>query len=763
MKSSMRVVIVAMMLTAGAAALVQADDTVAGTYRGLQPVVRFDVSPPLRDIPPVPVPEDAGGLMVDPDAPAGELGPQDVDPVVQGWAGGPEMIPAPLVSFPGQTNLSGVAPPDPVGDVGPNHYVAMSNLHFAVFDKAGALLYGPAASNTLWSGFGGDCQTDNDGDPVVLYDQLADRWVLTQFTASGPTYFNCIAVSTSGNPLGSWYRYAVSTGSNFPDYPKYGVWPDAYYISTREFAGGSSYTGVGAYAINRAQVIAGNPTPTIISFFIPRSPQYIVGDGLLPADLDGTTLPPAGSPQYFVGSMDNGASYGAPQDALTLWKFDADFTTPANSSFTLTHTLPIAAYDTIFPCTPTSRNCIPQPDTSNKVDILSYRQRPLHRLAYRNFGDYEAMVTNQSVEASTSMAGIRWWELRDPAGTPVIYQEGTYAPGVSDGVHRWMGSIAQDSAGNMALGFSASSSTVYPSSWYTGRLAGDPLGTMPQGEGSFIDGTGSQTGGSGRWGDYTSMNVDPIDDCTFWYVNQYLPATSSSGWRLQIGAFRFDQCGTPDFYLGATPGTAQICAGADAQYTINVGAVGGFGSAVTLAAAGGPPGSTADFSINPVAPPSASVLTVGNTAGSDGGSFIVTVSGAADGSMGHSIEVVLDVIAGPAAPPALTAPPDGATGQPVQPDFQWAAAAGADSYRLEVDDDPAFASPEISVGGIIGTSYSAPAALAEGTTFHWRVSSENLCGAGAASTAFSFTTLSSLPFADGFESGDTSVWSATVP
>ncbi|MCZ7652474.1 MAG: hypothetical protein M5U13_15430 [Thermoanaerobaculia bacterium] len=514
-----------------------------GLYRGTWEVVKFDLSPPLAEIAPgeIPTGPDLGGLMVDPDVPPGTVyGPQDFDPIAQTWTEA-LVIPGPFLSFDAQSNLSGVAPPDPVGDVGFAHYIAMSNLHFAIFDKAGTLLFGPAANNTLWSGFGGACQTRNDGDPIVLHDQLADRWILTQFTAAavGGLYFNCVAVSQTSDPLGSWYRYAFSTGANFPDYPKYGIFEDAIYISTREFT--STYVGVGAYAVNRAEILAGNPNPTVISFFVDRSVPSLVGDGLLPADLDGSVPPPPGSPGYFVGSMDQGGPYGAAQDALTFWKFVADFATPANSSFTLTHTLPIAAYDTIFPCS--GRQCIPQPGTSVKLDILSYRQRPLHRLAYRNFGTHEALVTNQSVEAAPAMAGIRWWELRLASGTPAIHQEGTYAPGAVDGIHRWMGSIAMDAAGNMALGYSASDATsVFPSSWYTGRLAGSPVGIMDQGEASIIAGTGSQTGGSNRWGDYTSMNIDPADDCSFWYVNQYLPTTSSAGWRLRVGAFRFRYC-----------------------------------------------------------------------------------------------------------------------------------------------------------------------------------------------------------------------------
>jgi hypothetical protein len=537
-------------------------------YRGTSIAEKFDVSPALRDITPrevqvqdgFEIPERATGLE-------GPFGPQDSDPLVQGSAG-PSLIPGPLVSFDGPTNIAGVYPPDPVGDVGPNHYVAMSNLYFAIYNKSGTLLYGPAANNTLWAGFGGDCETDNSGDPIVLYDQLDDRWILSQFTSSGPTYFNCVAVSTSGDPTSTYYRYAFSTGSNFPDYPKYGMWPDALYISTREF-GPVTFAGVGAYAVNRAELIAGNPAATVISFLVPPGAMpYNVGDGLLPTDLDGSTLPPAGEPNFFVGSMDDGGPYGAPQDALTIWEFHADFAVPANSTFTLANTVPVAAFDSIYPCSPGSRDCIPQPGTAQKIDILSYRQRPMWRLAYRNFGTHESLVTNQSVEAAASLAGIRWYEIRDPDGTPTIYQQGTYAPGTTDGIHRWMGSIAMDQDGNMALGYSASDATsTFPSSWYTGRLVSDPLGTMPQGEASIINGTGSQTGSAGRWGDYTSMNVDPVDDCTFWYVNEYLPVTSATGWVLRIGAFKFPSCtgaGGPALALDKTVGTdPSVCAVTD--------------------------------------------------------------------------------------------------------------------------------------------------------------------------------------------------------
>ena len=306
----------------------------SGIYRGLSPVVHFDISPPLRDI--TPISPGPGQLRENEDqdiVPRNSYFGLEPDPVVQSKAGDGMEIPGPIVSFDGPSNDSGVAPPDPNGEVGPNHVVVMCNLSFAIYNKTGTLLFGPALNNTLWSGFGGPCQTQNAGDPVVLYDQLADRWLLSQFTAGSAPFYNCVAISQTSNPTGSYYRYAIltgTTGGNFPDYPKYGIWPDAYYISTREFLGGSggAFQGVGAYALNRAQMIAGNPTPQVISFLMAPSPSYNVGDGLLPADLDGTTLPPAGSPEYYVGSMDNNGPYGAPQDALTLYKFHVDFAVP---------------------------------------------------------------------------------------------------------------------------------------------------------------------------------------------------------------------------------------------------------------------------------------------------------------------------------------------------------------------------------------------------------------------------------------------------
>ncbi|MEZ5440894.1 MAG: hypothetical protein R3F15_05345 [Lysobacterales bacterium] len=713
----------------------------SAVFRGTHQAVKFDVSIPLRDMTPKPIPtgELRGGSIVDPD---GDL-PNKPSPLADQPDGAAQLslpaprIPAPTVSFDGPDNVSGVAPPDPVGDVGPDHYVAMSNLFFQIYDKSGTSLFGPAANNTLWSGFGGACENENSGDPIVLYDQFADRWLLTQFTSAGPEWFNCVALSQTSDPTGAYFRWAFTTGGNFPDYPKYGIWSDAYVISTREFAGGSSYTGVGAYAIDRDAMIAGNPNPVVIDFFVDRTTPRLVGDGLLPADIDGSELPPNGAPHYMLGTQDDGGPYGATEDALLLWKFVIDFDTPANSSFTLTDTLPIANFDTQFSAC-SGRSCIPQMGTTNRLDILSYRQRPLHRLAYRNFGTHESLVTTQSVEGATGIAGMRWWELRDPDGTPVIFQEGTFVPGATDGVHRWMGSAAQDSSGNIAIAYSASSATMFPSIRYSGRLVGDPLGTLDQGEESIIEGTGAQTAGGSRWGDYTSLNLDPLDDCTFWHVNEYVPTTSSSGWRLRIGAFRFDECGAPGFVLGTPVGQQSICVGTDATFGVNVTAIGGFAGDVDLVATGAPAGTTASFSVNPVTAPGSSDLTITNTGGAAAGSYPIDIVGSSLGVDSRTRTVTLDVFDAIPGVPVPSMPADMATAVEFRPAFSWSD-TGAQSYHFELATDPAFT--DVILDSVVATTTLAPDFdLNSNSTFYWRVSAANICGDSASSTVFSFTT-----------------------
>src|SRR5947207_10034965 len=525
--------------------------------------VAFDVSPALRSLPQIARARTfAPDTIVEPRE-RGEEGPKahrvkpySADGMLQLLSPTPT-IPGPLQTFEGLSNLDNfngfgfrVNPPDPNGEVGPNHFVEMINLVFAVYDKAGNLLLGPVDTGSLSVRFSiPDC-TDPSGDPVVLYDQFMDRWLLSQFTTRGQEFFNCVAISTTGDPTGSYYRYAFSTGVNFPDYPKYGNWTDSYVITTREFGPTIEY-GIGVYALEKNKMVDGDPNARSVRFFIDgNDPDLLplVGDGLLPADADGKQKPKTDRAIPIVGTQDDNASYGATFDALNIWDLTVKWQSTPMATLTLNTQLPTASFDSIFPCGPDSRDCLPQPGITNPaqyLDILSYRQRPTFRLAYRNFKTYESLVTNQSVEASPGVAGVRWYEIRRTGGSYSIFQQGTFAP--NDGVHRWMGSIAMDKKGDMGLGYSVvNGTTVYPGIRYTGRLAGDTLGDMTLGEGTVINGSGVQTTTNSRWGDYTDMTVDPTDDCTFWYVNEYYTAagqaSSAAGWQTRIASFKLPGC-----------------------------------------------------------------------------------------------------------------------------------------------------------------------------------------------------------------------------
>jgi subtilase family serine protease len=460
------------------------------------------------------------------------------DPVLQTSA--PTAVaPGPIFNFEGVNNVDGVLPPDTNGDIGPNHYVQWVNKTFAVYSRSGSLLYGPAAGSTVWAGFGGPCESENDGDPIVLYDHLADRWVMSQFALPNnlfgilfAPFYQCIAVSQTADPTGAYYRYQYEF-SKLNDYPKFGVWSDGYYMTINQFAAVSlQFAGQGVVAFDRAAMLAGQPARMLYFDLAGTDPNL---GGMLPSDLDGAA-PPPGSSNYFVQVDDDASGYSP--DQLQLWRFHADWTTPSSSTFTGPYVLPVAAFDSNM-CD-YARACIPQPGTTAKLDALA--DRLMYRLQYRNFGTHESLVVNHTVDVDgTDHAGLRWYEIRDPGGTPVVYQQGTYAP---DGFNRWMASAAMDASGNLALVYNVSGSTLAPSIRYAARLTTDPPGVLAQGENDLIIGTGSQTHTASRWGDYSMLSVDPTDGCTFWATAEYFAATSLAGWQTRVGAFRLPGCGT---------------------------------------------------------------------------------------------------------------------------------------------------------------------------------------------------------------------------
>ncbi len=547
-------------------------------------------------------------------------------------------VPAAIMNFDG-IPFPGVgcncAPPDTNGAIGRTQYVQIVNEGYQVFDKAtGAALLPATAISAIWSGFGGACETGGSGDPVVLYDQLADRWLISQFakpTSSGPITDECIAISTTADATGTYARYGFHLGSNFYDYPHLSIWPDGYYMSMNVFnAAGTSYLGPQAFAFDRAKMLVNQPA----AFVSPVGPLGGSADPFLPADLDGSALPAAGAPATFVGFPGQ-----ASNPNYTTYHFHADFVTPSSSTFTTFATPPAAGYTALCP---TTRSCVPQAGvtSSNKLDGIG--DRLLFRVAYRNFGTHESVVGTYNVSAN-GVAGIRWFELRNVTAGPVtVYQESTYQP---DTTWRWLGSVAMDSQGNLALGFSASSSSINPQLRYAARLATDPLNTLAQGEAHLFDGTGSQTGTGNRWGDYAALTVDPVDDSTFWFTSEYYATTGSYAWRTRIASFKLTSgpsptptppatptptptpTPAPSFTLTVSPSSVSLGRnGGTANYTVTINRAGGFSGPVTFSISGLPTGASATFNPNP-ATGNSSALAIVVAKSTAKGTYPFTVTG----------------------------------------------------------------------------------------------------------------------------------------
>ncbi len=421
------------------------------------------------------------------------------------------------LNFDGVAAPTGRAVPDTNGAVGATQYFQWVNTDFEVFNKtSGASIYGPFDASTLWSGFP-PCNSTDEDDVVVEYDKMANVWVLEQHVAPGSgSNYQCIAVSTSSDATGTYNRYVFNLPSNFPDYPKISVWPDAYYLTINE-QDPTSFAALGAYvcALDRSSMLAGKAA-TAQCFQL--SSLY---NSLLPADLDGSILPPTGAPNYLMNLGNN---------SLNLWQFHVDWQNPANTTLKGPTNLPVSSF--LNACAASS-NCAPQLSTNQLVDGLGGRL--MFRLAYRHFADgHESIVATHSVNTPSA---VRWYEIQNPGGTPVVFQQGTFAP---DSNYRWMGSIAMDQVGDIAVGFSVSSASMYPAIRYTVRLQSDPLNTM-EAESSIIEGTGAQVG-SNRWGDYSALTIDPGDDCTFWYTNEYLVSNGDFNWHTRIASFSLPSC-----------------------------------------------------------------------------------------------------------------------------------------------------------------------------------------------------------------------------
>ena len=437
----------------------------------------------------------------------------------------PNVIGPPLLNFDGG-GFSAVNPPDTVGDVGLNHYIQLINFgsgtQMRIYNKAdGSLAAGPIALDTL----GAPAPCNNGfGDPIVVFDQFASRWLVSEFSSSGNRM--CVYISQTSDPInGGWFGYAMQAPI-FPDYPKYGVWPDAYYVGTNEST-------AAAYAFDRAAMLTG--APAALQRFNVLPPLSGFGfEGIQPADADGEMAPPAGAPGMFWRHNDSEA-HGNPggPDNVQYYEFHVDFAVPANSTFTGPIDVPVTEFDSSL-CGLTSFNCFAQPGSGVTLDPL--REPMMHRAQYRNRGTHETVVGSFVTDVNgQNLGGVRWFEARKTgAGPYTVFQEGTISP---DSTDRWMSSIAMDGSGNIAVGYNVvnelAGQQVFPGLRYTGRVSTDPPGTMAA-EQVII--AGSAANNSNRYGDYSSMNVDPVNECTFWWTGEY---NAAGTWSTRIATFTF--------------------------------------------------------------------------------------------------------------------------------------------------------------------------------------------------------------------------------
>ena len=511
----------------------------------------FHVSPPLRDLEAGPP---KAGFVVEREMPIRRratrraLQPAVGDATTQA-SPVPSRLPLPTISFEGLRNSQNgsvngflTLPPDTNGDVGPVHYVQTVNNLVQVFDKktGKALLPSPKPLGGLFASLGGSCaDTYNSSDPVVLYDHLADRWVLgfAGNVFAGPPFYQCVAVSKTNDPTGSYFLYVFRMPNDWlNDYAKLGVWPDAYYMTDNQFQG-NTFVGVGVLALDRTKMLAGDATAGFLYVNLGAQASTANLFGMLPADLDGQA-PPLGTPGYFL--VLTAPEFGDTADALRLFQFHVDFSNPSASTWTERPESPIPTAHFNPNLCNFQISCIPQPRPGPGLDPLS--DWLLYRLQYRNLGSAETLVVTHTVNASPSgknLAGIRYYEVVRtllPGTSFGIQQQGTFAP---DTNQRWMGSAAIDKQGNLLVGYSVSSKSLFPSIRYAGRAVGDPPGLS---EATLQTGGGAQTSSSHRWGDYTMLSVDPVDNCTFWYTNEYYAASSNLQWQTRIGSVKFPSC-----------------------------------------------------------------------------------------------------------------------------------------------------------------------------------------------------------------------------
>ncbi len=753
--------------------------------------VRYDESRPMRDI-------IAEMAVQQPDSGPGaayvvpNLFPKPVgaaplaegqSQILRGLQLAPSGTPGPMtILSENGISTNGGTPPDTNGDVSPTHFIQWVNTRWAIFNKTtGALIAGPTAGNSFWSGFGGACQNTNRGDPIVLWDDRAQRWVMSQFIVPGAGSnlgSQCFAISASSDPLGTYFRYQFQFPL-FGDYPHIGIWTDeggsqnAYMLVTHEFqlSPAQAFMGAAYIALERDKMLQGLPAAMV------RIPGFVDSYGAEPAHLEGPLSAPAGACPTFV-------HFDAESSEYLFWDMCLNWSTPASSTISATP-------QRIAARTPFAPFLADVPQLNSVVPLDPFGTHIMYRASARAFPagapSAVAMAINHSVEGQSGQGGVRWvkfafnqdldlpegqlladgFENPAPAGLrKSLMDEGTYVP---DAHSRWMGAIAMDQSAGLGLGYSVASPSLNPELRITGRTLDDSAGSLRDEQSCTVGVTGAQTGifdGRGRWGDYASMSIDPVDNCTFWFTSEYYPTTTVSSWSTRICSFMLPGCGQPTFDLVLdSESRVEMCLATstgDPTFDLRAGVLAGFNAAVALSSSGLPGGVVPTFvpaTINPT--PGTSVLTLTGAMSLAPGEYSGAVTGTS-GPSTRSLPISLGVSSSATGAPALTLPADLAIGVKVRPVLSWAAAPGALSYLVQVATASDFANI-VASASVSSTTWTVDVGLTPSTNYFWRVTPSNYCGDGATSVVRSFTTgvpgtcpgstTATTVFQDDFQSG----------
>jgi hypothetical protein len=641
---------------------------------------------------------------------------------------------------------SNVGPPDPSADVGKDHIVQAVNgrggAQYLVLDKIdGHVLLGPVVLNTL--GSTGRC-LNALGDPVVLYDEQAQRWLLTEFAVM-PSRTLCLYISSGSDPINTtWTRYEFQTTA-FPDYPHYGIWGNSILVTANETGLAGSRP---VFAIDRQRILAGQ-SAGIVRANLPALGGFSV-ESWTPADHDGAATPvPEALPGIFMRHRDdeahNPTANNPTQDYLELVQLSVDWSQAMPTGFaSAIQQIPISEFSSNLNGF-IGTSAFPQP-SGRKLDAL--REFIMQRVAYRRFANYEALLGNFTTDVDgLDTGGIRWFELRRllaPGSAWALHQEGTHSLG--DGADRWMGASAMDQDGNIALSYSIvrESPALFASIRYAGRLSSNALGVLTSTEGVIAAGLGSQL--NNRWGDYAQLSVDPEDQCSFIATGSYVGAANL--WRTRIAKFRFDSCGGPNFTVAASNLNQSLCAltdGVNAQpVMLNFQPTPGFSAPVSTNVRDGlPVGLSASFSPSSVLPPATMSLQIqSSTSVVPGGKTLVLRSSGLgpNGTINRDLNLNLSVYTQTAGTPSPSVPNNNQRFVSITPTLSWSAAPQTRDYLVQLARDPGFQVIEASTV-LAGTSWKPPANLAFDATYYWRVIARNPC-AGIGDSAI---------FANGFE------------